>query len=323
MGYNIRMTESSRIRIAVLRGGPSHEYDASLKTGGRILTLLREMPDKYEPVDVFISRSGEWHYWGLVRTPERALKHVDVVWNALHGPYGEDGQVQEVLESLNMPFTGSGREASARAMDKEEAKKSFFLNGITVPKHELFTEETLTSDRLFHVFRNYLHPVMVKPANLSGSLGIRRAHSFRELEEAIRDTFRYSKKVLVEEIIRGKEVSCAIVDDARGEKLYAFMPVEVGEGGYLCPSSLDGEVSKKVEEIARLAHESLGMRHYSISDCMVTPSGKVFMVETNALPHLHESSLMHKSFEAGGWHARDFVDHVVELAINKRLDSVK
>jgi D-alanine-D-alanine ligase len=312
---------SSRIRIAVLRGGPSHEYEASLKTGGHVLSLLREMPDKYEPVDIFVSKDGEWHYWGLVRPPEKALKHVDVVWNALHGPYGEDGRVQEILEGIGLPFTGSSRQASMLAMDKTEAKKIYFLNGVSSPRHELFSEDSITSDRLFHVFRNYLYPVIVKPADLSGSLGVRKVQSYAELEEAIRETLHYSPRVMVEEMVRGREVSCAVVDGARGQNLYAFMPVEIGPEGRRCPSGLGIGLSKQVEDAARQAHQLLGMRHYSISDFLVTTGGKIYILETNALPHLGEDSLMHQSFEAAGWQERDFIDHVVELAMHKRMEA--
>src|SRR3990167_7406874 len=103
---------SPRVRVAVIRGGPSNEYDVSLKTGAQILSLLREMPDAYDPIDIFISRAGEWHRSGLVEDSHRALRHADVVWNALHGSYGEDGQVQKLLTALHIPFTGSDRKST-------------------------------------------------------------------------------------------------------------------------------------------------------------------------------------------------------------------
>src|SRR3989338_8578504 len=107
MGYNLNMSLSSKIKVAVLRGGHSLGYSTSLKTGEHVLSTLREMPETYEPIDIFISIGGEWHCGGLVEEPHRALRHVDVVWNGLHGSYGEDGQVQRLLESMGVPFTGS------------------------------------------------------------------------------------------------------------------------------------------------------------------------------------------------------------------------
>src|SRR5688500_17488429 len=112
----------SRIKVAVLRGGPSGAYQDSLRTGSYVLSLLREMPEQYEPFDVFISRDGEWHRAGLVDEPHRILARADLVWNALHGDYGESGEVQKVLQDLQLPFTGSGMAASAFAHNKEMAK---------------------------------------------------------------------------------------------------------------------------------------------------------------------------------------------------------
>src|SRR5690349_10161681 len=110
------MNLSGKTRVAVLRGGPSSEYEVSLKTGGQVLSLLREMPEAYEPLDVFISKDGEWHLQGLVQEPHEVLKHADVAFNALHGYYGEDGQVQRLLESLKVPYTGSSAIAAALTM---------------------------------------------------------------------------------------------------------------------------------------------------------------------------------------------------------------
>src|SRR4051812_28058000 len=108
-------TLPSSLRIGVLRGGPSPEYDASLKTGGHVLKYLNET---HKPLDIFISKDGTWHVQGIERKPERILKQVDVVWNALHGLYGEDGGVQEILNHHGVPYTGSDRMASAVAMNK-------------------------------------------------------------------------------------------------------------------------------------------------------------------------------------------------------------
>src|SRR3989338_3677650 len=97
----------SKIRVAVLYGGPSHAYDDSLKTGAHVLSLLREMPEEYEPIDVLISRNGDWHHAGLVEEPHKVLSRADVVWNALHGAYWEDGSVQQIFKNLHIPFAGS------------------------------------------------------------------------------------------------------------------------------------------------------------------------------------------------------------------------
>ena len=186
-GYNLRML-SSKIRVAVLRGGPSHEYDVSLKTGSNILSLLHEMSDRYEPIDIFISKDGEWHVSGLVEEPHRALRYIDVAWNATHGTYGEDGQVQRFLESLKIPFTGSSSVASAMAMNKDFAKEIYKQHSLLTPKHEIFLEDSYIEGQLASVFESYPHPIVVKPASTGSSIGVKIAHTFNELKEAVKNT---------------------------------------------------------------------------------------------------------------------------------------
>ncbi|MDO8589957.1 MAG: ATP-grasp domain-containing protein [bacterium] len=303
------MNLSSKIRVAVLRGGPSSDYSASLQTGAHILSALRETPETYEPVDIFISKDGEWHRGGLVHEPHRALEHTDVVWNALHGSYGEDGQVQRILDGLQVPFTGSGALASTLAMNKELSKRLYQEHSLLTPVHELITEDNLNEDQLINIFRTYLHPVIVKPANASGSLGVSLAHTFDELKQSIKKVFTYSPRALVEEFVKGGEVSCAVINDAKGERIYALIPSSKAD------FELNVEENKRIEQMAKRAHEVLGLRHYSSSDFIVTPKRKIYILETNSLPALHKDSLTHRSLEATGWHPRDFVDHVLKLAL--------
>ena len=299
------MTLSSKIRVAVLRGGPSSGYESSLKTGEHILSTLRDMSEVYEPVDILISKDGEWHRGGLAYEPHRALEHSDVVWNALHGSYGEDGQVQRLLEGLQIPFTGSSAVASVFAMDKDMAKVLYCQHGLLSPESSIITEEDFDDNRLIHIFRTYLHPVVVKPALGTASLGIRLAHTFQELKEAVKATFSHSRKALVEEHVQGAEASCVVIEKAKGEKLYALIPT--GQN--------TTEQNKRIEEMSRIAHGALGMRHYSNSDFILTPKGKIYILETNALPVFHKDSLLNQSLHATGWRPRDFIDHVIRLAM--------
>ena len=171
---------SPKIKVAVLRGGPSYEYDVSLKTGGHVLSLLREMPDVYEVQDIFISKDGFWHSGGLVHEPHKALLYANVVWNGLHGHFGEDGKVQRILESLQVPFTGSSAVASAIAMDKARSKDVYNNYDIPTPKHEILNDGDDLSEKLVFIFRNYLHPVIVKPTTGGSSIGMKVAHTYKE-----------------------------------------------------------------------------------------------------------------------------------------------
>ena len=120
----------SSIRVGVLRGGPSLEHEVSLKTGE---SVLRNLPEKYSAKDIFISKDGEWHLDGRPVHHERIFRHIDVIFNALHGEYGEDGKVQQLLEAFGVPYTGSGVMASALGMNKILARRAFKGAGLKVP----------------------------------------------------------------------------------------------------------------------------------------------------------------------------------------------
>lgn len=299
---------SSRTKVAVLRGGPSHGYEQSLKTGAYVLNVLRELPDLYEPMDIFISRDGEWHRGGLVLRPEQALHDIDVVWNGLHGEYGEDGQIQRLLDSLKIPYTGSEALASSLSHNKHLAKDLYKQHSLLTPEFELITEEDFNEDRLLFIFRNFMHPVVVKPADGVHSLGVGLAHTFHELKEVIKETFKHSPKVIVEEHIKGTLVSCCVVENAKGEDLYTLIPTGRRPQG-------ENEI---ISYMSRKAHEALGLRHYSSSDFIITPRGRIYILETNALPAIHEEAPLQESLSATGWKSDALVRHLLELAISKR-----
>lgn len=299
------MSAPTKLRVAVLRGGPSHAYEESLKSGSHVLSLLREMPEQYEPLDIFISREGDWHHNGVVTNPHQVLSKADVVWNALHGSYGEDGQIQRLLENLQIPFTGSGITASAFATNKDIAKELYLRHSLLTPSFTSLYANNFTDEQLVEVFRKHLHPVIVKPANGVRALGVRIAHTFQELKDAVMKAFESSPKVIVEEYVRGTVSSCVVVENAKGEKLYTLIP----------SARQPVEINKQIEAMAKVAHEVLGQRHYSSSDFIISPKGKVYILETNSLPVFHEGSPVHHSLLATGWQPKDFVDHCLKLTL--------
>ncbi|MBX4195524.1 hypothetical protein KW796_01015 [Candidatus Parcubacteria bacterium] len=293
------------MRIAVLRGGPSAHYENSLKTGGHVLSLLREMPEKYEPVDVFISKNGEWHIMGRRQDPQKALIHIDLVWNALHGNYGEDGEVSRLLSNLNMPHTGSGTLGLTISFSKDLAKNIYAKSGLLTPKHEVVTHDASLDD-LLHIFRTYVHPVMVKPVHGRFSLGEEMVHSFEELKHAVAGAFSHAERVMVEEYIRGTEASCAVMERFRDQDLYTLIP---------SPNEFKPSIHKQIEHMAREAHKSLGLRHYSSSDFVVTSKGRIYILETNALPEFDQDSALSASLSSVGISPKEFIEHVVSLAV--------
>jgi D-alanine-D-alanine ligase len=150
----------SKLRVAVLRGGPSNEYDVSLKTGATVLKHLDR--EKYQPLDIFIDKNASWHVDGVVTNPLDLRHRVDVAWNALHGSYGEDGEVQRLLESIDLPYTGSGVVASAVAMHKAKAKEVFVRHGLSVAPGIEVELSVIDDADVREIFRSLPPPYIVK-----------------------------------------------------------------------------------------------------------------------------------------------------------------
>lgn len=325
----------------MVRGGPSSEYDISLKTGAEV---LKNLPEKYRGRDVLLTKGGEWHLDGFSKTPAKIFENVDVIFNALHGEFGEDGRAQQVFESFNMPYTGSGVIPSVLAMKKHRAREVFERAGIKFPRHLIFRqdpEDFLKEDPedFARIAFNAMPPKwVVKPASLGSSVGVGICGSFSELVSAIDEAFYYDNTILVEEHIKGREATCGVLENFRGEKNYALPAVEIippentffdynvkydGSTREICPAGFEGFVKREIEEISRKAHEILGCRHYSRSDFIVSPAraGKpprVYLLEINTLPGLTAESLLPKAAAVAGLDFSDLLDHILQLALNKR-----
>lgn len=317
-----------RVRVGVLRGGPSSEYEVSLKTGS---SVLKNLSDKYEPIDVLIDRSGTWHKGGLPTSPDRLKRGVDVVFNALHGEYGEDGQVQKILDNLHIPYTGSGHYPSVMAINKHLAKEYLKKQGIKTPWHLVIKSEEDPEIVANSIFNKISPPWIVKPASRGSSVGLVLAKHFSELVEAIRLNQTLSDLVLVEEYILGKEATCGVVDNFRNHQVYALPPIEIRppkdrklfdyEAKYsgiteeVCPGCFSEEVKREIEDTARIIHQALGLRHYSRSDFIISNRG-IYFLEANSLPGLTTESLLPKALQAVGTSYGQFLDHVLNLALS-------
>lgn len=320
------------IKVGILRGGAGHEYEVSLKTGASVIKNLPN--DKYQTIDMLLSRDGTWHVNGLPASPEKAVRSVDVVFNALHGEFGEDGQVQQILDILNTPYTGSGTIASALGMDKARAKEVFKRAGIKVPngvvlkKHHQIESEVIAYD----AFQKISPPWIIKPVGSGSSVGLYLARTYPELVQAIESCSNFSDSILVEEYVKGKEATCGVVEGLRGQDHYALLPIEIvtpshkklfdyeakyaGITSEICPGRFTQEEKTELERLAREIHQALGLRHYSRSDFIISPRG-IYALEVNTLPGLTEESLVPKSLLAAGIPYDQFLDHVVTLALKK------
>lgn len=324
----------SKIRVGVLRGGPSSEYEVSLKTGH---TILQSLQDQYEPHDIFIDRTGAWHHGGVAIQPPEALKRVDVIFNALHGEYGEDGKVQRLLETFGVPYTGSASLPSAIAMNKAMTKESLKDLPIRMARHVVIDaeENPNVEDQIIYIFRTFPQPSVVKPMSLGSSVGVTIARSFPSFFEAVQSALKLSNKVMVEEYIPGREATCGVVDNFRGSTLYALFPIEITppkdtdfydydakyqseDTRYICPGNFSHAEKQEMQEMAKQVHAALGLRHYSRSDFIVHPRRGIYFLEVNTLPGMTDHSLVPKALGAAGCSLPDFIHHVLTLALENR-----
>ena len=319
-----------KLRVGVLRGGPSSEYDISLKTGSEILTHLPRT--KYDVKDVFIDRQGTWHMRGMPMEPHRALSQLDIAFLALHGAYGEDGQIQRLLDAHAIPYTGTGSLGSAVAMNKHLAKSRLAPSNIRMPFGVVVAYEDVNDQSIVDLFRRLPQPSVIKPLASGSSVGVTIAFTFDDFRRGIGKAFVDADRILIEEYIRGREATCAVVEKFRDEELYALPEIEIipnkenkffdfqakyeGASQEICPGNFDRSVKQEIGRLAKLVHKELGLRHYSRSDFIVTPRG-VYFLEVNTLPALTQMSLTPKAIAAVGCKFPDFLDHLVTLAYRK------
>jgi len=320
----------NKIRVGVMRGGLGGEYYVSLKTGSNVLANLPK--HLYEPHDILITNMGEWNIDGLPVTPSKLMQHIDVVFNALHGEFGEDGKVQTILERNNIPYTGSRPIPSAVGMNKELAKKYFSAIGIKVPHGVVVTRGEEVSEVVNRVVFEIKAPYVVKPLTGGSSIGLSFVQGESELVPAIETALAHSEKALIEEYIRGREVTVGVIDSEDGEMAYVTPPMEVllSEGVLfdfdkkyrdtkhpIGPARLRGEERQLLEETALLAHKHLGIRHYAEYDFILTDDGP-YLLEVNTLPALTETSILKKSLDLHGLSFPDFLEYVLTLALRKK-----
>lgn len=291
------------MKIAVLRGGQGSQYDTSLQAGEFVLAHLRNSPEKYDPLDIFVSRDGDWHLAGRKLAPHVAVKGTDLVWNALQADNGDRAEVTKLLNNLHIPHTGSSSLGLALSMNQDMSRRAFALHDMPTPKFEVLDGQVAIDD-LLRIFRTYLHPVEVRPARGNGLKSV-VANNFDELKESVAKAFSFAERVIVSESIRGKNAVCAVIENLRDQKLYSLLPT---------PNHFKPEEHKMMEHMARRAHEILGLRHYSASSFVVTPKGKIYILETNALPDITKNSTFSKSLSSVGLNPKTFIEHIISIA---------
>jgi D-alanine-D-alanine ligase len=328
---------SRRVRVAVLLGGRSSEHEISLASARSVLEALD--PERYETVTVEIGRDGRWELGtgsdGSVaetlpvptaKVPA-TLGEVDVVFPVLHGPFGEDGTVQGLLELAGVPYVGAGVLGSALAMDKDVFKAVMRDRGIPVTRNITLRQGQVPENP-------FGYPVFVKPARLGSSVGITKVTSEDELAPAVELAFDHDEKILVEEFVPGVEVECGVLGN---EKPFASLPGEIvshgfqgadwydfsakyDEGGMdlIVPPRLPEETIERIQELAVrsfVAGECEGMARV---DFFVRDDGEVLLNELNTIPGFTATSVYAELFEKSGIPYPELVDRLVQLALERQ-----
>jgi D-alanine-D-alanine ligase len=307
-------------RVAVLKGGRSLERQVSLRSGARVQDALERLGHEVVAIDAGVD---------LIARLREARPEVAFV--AMHGRDGEDGTVQELLEILDLPYTGSGVLACVRSMDKVLTKHLLVAAGIPTPEFFAFNEtafrELGAAEALGEMEERLEFPIVVKPASQGSALGIKFARTAADVPAALVAAFSYDSKVLLERHIEGRDLAVSILDGQalpvveavpQTEDFYDFESrYEIGRTAFVCPAELPQGATEQAQELALRTYELLGCYGFARVDLMLDGDGRLHVLEANPIPGLTETSLLPQAAEAAGVGFDELVGRILELAFRR------
>ncbi|MGZ8665617.1 MAG: D-alanine--D-alanine ligase [Solirubrobacterales bacterium] len=307
------------MKVSVLKGGRSLERGVSLRSAARVVDALERLGHGVVEIDV-----------GSDLVERLSAERPDVAFIAMHGPGGEDGTVQELLEILGIPYTGPGVAACARCMDKVAAKHILREAGIPTPDWFAFNETAFgqlgAADALGEISDQLGFPLVVKPASQGSSLGVKFAAAAEELPAALVAAFSYGDRVVLETFVEGRELAVGMLGSEslptveaipRESDAYDFEArYEIGRTSFVCPAELGEEEGRSVTEVATGAYEALGCSGFSRVDVMLGSEGPE-VLEVNAIPGLTDTSLLPQAAEAAGIGFEPLVERILGLALER------
>jgi D-alanine-D-alanine ligase len=293
-----------RKRVVVLLGGPGSEREVSLRSGAAVAGALRSLGAIVEEVDV--------------RTTDLALPPgVDLAYNMVHGTFGEDGQIQEILERLSVPYTGEGIKGSHLAFDKILSKTRFDAEG--VPTGQWHVIDSSKNPR-------FDPPFVVKAPRQGSSVGVHIIKDLASLPAALEDCFRFGNQVLVEEFFPGRELTVGIL----GEEALPVIEIVPNEGfydyqhkytkgasQYFVPAEIGAEATKAVQDTALAATRALGLEVYSRVDVLLAADGRLNVLEINTIPGMTETSLLPKAAAVAGLNFPALCERIASLSLQR------
>jgi D-alanine-D-alanine ligase len=309
-------------RVAVLKGGRSLERGVSLRSGARVEDALGRLGHEVVPIDVGLD---------LIRRLESLAPEVAFV--ALHGRDGEDGTIQELLEIVGLPYTGSGVLACSRAVDKVLTKHLLIEAGLPTPPFFSFTQtafrELGAAEALPAIEERLAFPIVVKPSSQGSALGIKFARTAEDVPAALVAAFSYDGRVLLERHVAGRDLAVSVLDGPAGpqalpvveavpreEDFYDFEArYEIGRTAFVCPAELGSELTERAHELALATYALLGCRGFARIDLMLSGEGELFVLEANPIPGLTDTSLLPQAADAAGIGFDDLIGRILELAL--------
>ena len=298
-------------KVAVLMGGPGSERNVSLATGQGVSKALRSLGTGVLDVDV---RDENF----------QLPKDVELAFNCIHGTFGEDGQLQQILEDRGVAYTGDGVEASRIAFDKILSKEKFLERGVVTPESEVIDAGQRPKMSV---------PLVVKPARQGSTVGIVIVKNQNELEAALKEAARYDCRLLIEKFVSGRELTIGILGDQalpiieiipKGgfydfNTKYPFLNPQAGASAeHVCPAKIDSTLTKKVQELALAAFRALGLVVYGRVDVLLSDKGEPFVLEVNTIPGMTEASLLPEAAAVAGINYPDLCLRIIELSRTRR-----
>jgi len=298
-------------KIAVLKGGPGSERPVSLATGAGVARALRSLGAEVTEVDV----AG----------PEFNLPNdTELAFIALHGTFGEDGQVQRILEDRGLPYTGEGVAGSQLAFDKIPSKRKFSEHGVITPTWEVIEAGERPSLPL---------PLVIKAPRQGSTVGVYIVKDAGKIDSALKEAAQYDHEFLIEKYIPGRELTVGVLGDLALPVLeiipksgfydfndkYPFLNPQGGGGAeHVCPAVLSKELSSKIQDLALLAHQSLGLKVYSRVDVILSAENEPFILEVNTIPGMTEVSLLPEAAAVAGIGYAELCARIIELSLAAR-----
>ncbi len=301
------------IKVAVVMGGPSAEAEVSRRTGTAIAEALQSKGYQVESLELDPARIAE-------QLKETAP---DVVFNAIHGKFGEDGALQGLLEMLEIPYTGSGITASAVGMNKVVSKALFHSCGIPTAASKSYTKVQSHEAIKRDILENFELPCVIKAASQGSTIGLAIVRKEEEIDSALVETFKYGNTILAESFLDGGEFTIPVTE----EQVFPIIKIEPYSGAYdyyskytagateyLCPAPISKEATEEMQAIARHVYDAIGCSGVARVDFMTDRNGKPYVLEINTVPGMTATSLVPKAANALGISFPELCEQILNTA---------